>query len=82
MNILAIGPHPDDIEYGCGGTLLEFAKSKKNKIYFLVVTKGEVGGSSLVRTAEQGASAKILGAVVFLGWIQGHGCCGRQALDR
>jgi len=21
MNILAIGAHPDDIEFGCGGTL-------------------------------------------------------------
>jgi N-acetylglucosamine malate deacetylase 1 len=25
MKILAIGAHPDDIEYGCGGTLLRAA---------------------------------------------------------
>ena len=25
MNILAIGAHPDDIEFGCGGTLIKYA---------------------------------------------------------
>ncbi|MBU0634939.1 MAG: PIG-L family deacetylase, partial [Candidatus Omnitrophica bacterium] len=25
FNILAIGAHPDDIEFGCGGTLLKYA---------------------------------------------------------
>jgi UDP-GlcNAc:undecaprenyl-phosphate GlcNAc-1-phosphate transferase len=25
MNILAIGAHPDDIEFGCGGTLLKYS---------------------------------------------------------
>lgn len=27
MNILAIGAHPDDIEFGCGGTLLKYSKA-------------------------------------------------------
>jgi LmbE family N-acetylglucosaminyl deacetylase len=43
LNILALGAHPDDIEYGCGGTFLKFAK-KGEKIYFMVLTKGEYGG--------------------------------------
>ena len=23
MNVMAIGAHPDDIEFGCGGTLIK-----------------------------------------------------------
>ena len=26
VNILAIGAHPDDIEFGCGGTLTKYAR--------------------------------------------------------
>ena len=40
--ILAIGPHPDDIELGCFGTLSRFVK-EGNDIHFLVLTKGEAG---------------------------------------
>ena len=61
MNILAIGAHPDDIEYGCGGTLSKYAKLG-HKIYLLVMTKGEVGGKGSVRVKEQRRSAKILSA--------------------
>ena len=61
MNILAIGAHPDDIEYGCGGTLAKYAKLG-HPIYLLVMTKGEVGGSARVRSREQIRSAKVLSA--------------------
>jgi len=27
MRIVAIGAHPDDVEFGCGGTLIRFIKS-------------------------------------------------------
>lgn len=40
MNILAIGAHPDDIEFGCSGTLNKM-KELGNKIIFLIMTKGE-----------------------------------------
>lgn len=60
MNILAIGAHPDDIEYGCGGVLLK-AKEKRNKIYFYVLTKGGKVGSSKIREREQEKSAQFLG---------------------
>jgi LmbE family N-acetylglucosaminyl deacetylase len=30
MNILAIGAHPDDIELGCGGTLLKASRQGHN----------------------------------------------------
>ena len=60
MNILALGAHPDDIEYGCGGTFLKFAKRGEN-IYFMVLTKGEFGGDSEIREKEQEEAMKLLG---------------------
>ena len=67
MNILAIGAHPDDIEFGCGGALINLAKGGHNA-YLLVMTKGEVGGSSAVRKREQDKAAAYMGArKVFFG---------------
>jgi len=66
MKILAIGAHPDDLEYGCGGTLLKYSK-KGVKIHLLVLTQGEIGGKPGVRKIEQGESAKILKAKVYWG---------------
>ena len=60
MNILAIGAHPDDIEFGCGGTLLKYSE-KGHKVYMLVMSKGEKGGDLEVRRKEQENSARILG---------------------
>jgi LmbE family N-acetylglucosaminyl deacetylase len=37
--VLAIGAHPDDIEFGCGGTLAKWAKSGA-VIHYLVCTDG------------------------------------------
>ena len=61
MNILALGAHPDDIEYGCGGTFLKYARKGEN-IYFMVLTKGEFGGNSKMREKEQEEAMKLLGA--------------------
>lgn len=66
MNILAIGAHPDDIEYGCGGSLVKY-RGKGHKIHLLVMTKGEMGGISKVRRKEQIVSAKLIGADVYWG---------------
>jgi len=60
VNILALGAHPDDIEYGCGGTFLKFARQGVN-IYFMVLTKGEFGGDPGVRQKEQEEAMKLLG---------------------
>ena len=60
MNILALGAHPDDIEFGCGGTFLKFSK-EENNIYFLVLTKGEFGGDPQLRHKEQEEALKLLG---------------------
>ncbi|PIS46878.1 MAG: GlcNAc-PI de-N-acetylase [Elusimicrobia bacterium CG08_land_8_20_14_0_20_51_18] len=64
--ILAIGPHPDDMEFGCGGTLYKLSK-KGFQINLLVMTGGEYGGDCDVRKREQLESAKILKAGIFWG---------------
>ena len=61
VNILAIGAHPDDIEFGCGGALIKYTR-KSHRLFLLVMTGGGLGGSSSVRMKEQQASGKILGA--------------------
>jgi len=74
--ILAIGAHPDDIEFGCGGTMAKLAAEGAN-LHFVVVTDGnrgsrqhEVEKQALIasRKQEQAAAAKVLGAteVIFL----------------
>ena len=59
MNILAIGAHPDDIEYGCAGTLIKYAERGHN-IFLLVLTGGQEGGSTEIRQQEQEAAAKLM----------------------
>ena len=61
MNILAIGAHPDDIEIGCGGTLLKY-KDKGFRVFLMVLTDGQFGASKEVRKQEQIRSSKILDA--------------------
>jgi len=61
MNILAIGAHPDDIEIGCGGTLIKYA-NKGHHVFLLVLTCGEVGGDPAVRKKEQESSVNAIGA--------------------
>jgi LmbE family N-acetylglucosaminyl deacetylase len=61
MNVLAIGAHPDDIEYGCGGTLTRYAQ-KGHAIHLFVASDGARGGDGGERRREQDESAMILGA--------------------
>ena len=61
MNILAIGAHPDDLEFGCGGTLIKYSE-KGHKVFLLIMTEGGLGGPKSVRAEEQLDSQKILGA--------------------
>ena len=61
MKILAIGAHPDDIEFGCGGTLLKYARSGHD-IYLLVLTEGGYGGDPALRKKEQEAASRFIGA--------------------
>ena len=59
MNILAIGAHPDDIEYGCAGTLIKYAE-RGHHIYLMVLTSGQEGGSSEIRKQEQENAAELM----------------------
>jgi LmbE family N-acetylglucosaminyl deacetylase len=61
MNILAIGAHPDDIEFGCGGALIKFAE-KGHTVFLMVLTSGSVGGNPENRKKEQEDSAKFIKA--------------------
>ncbi|MBN1981410.1 MAG: PIG-L family deacetylase [Chitinivibrionales bacterium] len=60
LSILAIGSHPDDIEFGCGATMYKCAQDGHN-VYFLVMTDGGAGGDPDIRKDEQIHSAKLLG---------------------
>ena len=52
MNILALGAHPDDIEFGCAGTLAKYSR-KGHAIYLMIMTRGEMGGDGDERVKEQ-----------------------------
>ena len=52
MNILAIGAHPDDIEYSCYGFLKKRAGCGDD-IFLVVMSKGEKGGLGSERCIEQ-----------------------------
>ena len=80
---LAIGAHPDDIEFGCGATLTKWSEAGC-EVSLLVCTDGSKGTwdigadtAALVarRQAEQAEAARRLGAtgeVRFLGEVDGE----------
>ena len=60
MNILAIGAHPDDIEFGCGGTLIKLAQLKY-KVSLFIATEGEIGAKKNIRNNEQVQACNYIG---------------------
>jgi len=81
MKILAIGAHPDDLEYGCAGTLIKHAQ-RGDEVYMMVITDGSAGGESGVRSTEQREAAKIIGAreVFFGGYADTEFECHRESI--
>jgi LmbE family N-acetylglucosaminyl deacetylase len=61
MNILAIGPHPDDIEIGCGGALIKYAQAG-HAVSLMVLTDGSYGADPSIRKTEQEEAVKYIGA--------------------
>src|ERR687887_1923999 len=61
MNILAVGAHPDDIELGCGGTLIKASRQGHN-VFMYTLTRGAASGDPEQRTKELMQSAKLIGA--------------------
>jgi len=67
VNVLALGAHPDDIEYGCGGMLTKYAQ-KGDSVYLFIASDGARGGDPAIRRREQEDAALALGATrVFWG---------------
>lgn len=67
LRVLAIGAHPDDIELGCGGTLVEH-HARGHSVSMLVMSQGESGPQhSISRRCEQEDASRILGAQLFWG---------------
>jgi len=63
VEILAFGPHPDDVELGCGGTLAALA-ARGSSFGIVDLTRGELGtrGTPELRAREAAEAARILGA--------------------
>jgi LmbE family N-acetylglucosaminyl deacetylase len=59
MNVLAIGSHPDDIEFGCGGALHKLS-DRGHSVFLLVLTTGSAGGNFSIRKEEQTKAASSL----------------------
>lgn len=80
---LAIGAHPDDIEFGAGATLAKWAAAGC-EIFHLVCTDGSKGSWDpdedqarlvAIRQEEQRAASRALGGTgecIFLGWPDGE----------
>lgn len=62
-DVLAIGPHPDDMELAAGGTVAQLTAAGK-EVVLLDLTLGERGtrGSAEIRAEEARNAARILGA--------------------
>ena len=65
--ILAIGPHPDDLELGCFGTLARL--SKNNEINLLILCKGDKKGDPEIRLKEAENATKLINAKLFTAGI-------------
>jgi bacillithiol biosynthesis deacetylase BshB1 len=75
LDVLAFGPHPDDIEIGAGATLAKHA-ALGHRVGLCDLTRGEMGsnGTPEQRIAEAEAAGRAMGAV----WRQNLGWPDRQ----
>jgi LmbE family N-acetylglucosaminyl deacetylase len=65
MKILAFGPHPDDVEFGCAPILMQEA-DRGHQVRIVVATRGESASSGTPeqREGEARAAAKLIGASI------------------
>ncbi len=65
LDILAFGAHPDDVELGCGGTLIKEVQNGR-RVGVIDLTRGELGtrGTILTRDQESKKATEALGLVV------------------
>ena len=70
MRVLAVGAHPDDIELGCGATLIAH-RDAGDSVALLVMTTGEQGPQDArSRINEQEEAASFLGARLLWGGFE------------
>ncbi len=65
LDILVFGAHPDDVELGCGGTVIKEVQKGK-KVGIIDLTKGELGtrGTVETRNAETKVATEIMGVSI------------------
>jgi LmbE family N-acetylglucosaminyl deacetylase len=65
VNLLAVGAHPDDIEFGCAPVLIKEIR-KGNQVKLLVLSRGEAGtsGTPDLREREAREAAARMGATI------------------
>lgn len=65
LDALAVGAHPDDVEFSCGGTLIKLA-SLGYKVGVLDMARGEMGtrGTAEIRSREAEEAARVMGIAV------------------
>jgi len=79
LNIVCVGAHPGDPEFGCGGTMAKYSQAGNN-VTFLYLTRGEAYNdkqsyeqSAALRTKEAEQSCAIIHAkALFAGQIDGN----------
>lgn len=64
--VLAVGAHPDDVEIGCAGTLLDHRR-RGDRITILTLSRGAVGGDRERRLDEAVNVAESIGAQLIFG---------------
>ncbi|HKV20379.1 MAG TPA: PIG-L deacetylase family protein [Mycobacterium sp.] len=64
--VLAVGAHPDDVEIGCGATLLRH-RNLGDPITALTLSQGAVGGVQRTRCREASAAAIAMSAELLMG---------------
>ena len=80
--VLVVTAHPDDSEFGAGGTVARFVKEGR-EVAYCIVTNGNKGSSdrtmtperlAVIRAEEQRNAARVLGVerVTFLGYPDGE----------
>jgi bacillithiol biosynthesis deacetylase BshB1 len=64
-DLLSIGAHPDDVDVGSGGVLIDLTK-RGHKCGIVILTQGELGtgGTAEIRASEVQKAAGILGAEI------------------
>jgi LmbE family N-acetylglucosaminyl deacetylase len=89
--VLAVGAHPDDLEFGAGGTVARWTDEGWD-VRYVIVTSGQRGVQDAgvdpdafgrLREDEARAAAKVCGVadVTFLGWMDSEVAYGPRLLE-